>query len=261
MKKRNVDFLIAAILPLACSGFAVHAQEQSLEPVQVQQAKQLATLKSQLAELKAKWNADENMMQRRSAALQERRESLSQTNEGLRANIAKLETRKKLLQTEKKELDDQARELSQAVAVALDEALNTLETSFSACSKLNALPKSAFVKPEAGNVNELIDEYAETVIDAVRFASSIHSCSAILDAPDSRRLQMDVLLVGTNLAFAVAPDGSQAAAAFRRQGSWQWQWHSAKLAKAITQALKIAKNEVSPAIIEIPMPSRPDTSQ
>jgi predicted RNase H-like nuclease (RuvC/YqgF family) len=257
VKKTNITLLTACALQLICNLFAAQAQETSVESIHVQQAKQLATLKSQLTELKQRWNDDRSTMQRRIAALEERRENLNKTNEDLRANIAKMQKRKQLLNAEKNILEEKTQKLTDAATTALNETLDTLETSFSAYVKVNALPESALVKTEITDLNQCIDKYAEVILDAVRFANSLHSCSIILDAPDGKSRQMNVLLVGANLAFATAPDESLAAYAFRQEDSWEWQWHSAKVARAIAQALKITKNQASPAIINLPMPARP----
>jgi hypothetical protein len=238
--------LVLAILPC-------RAQESANE------AERLAKLREQLAELKHRWSDDQNAMLHRIAALEERHRALKETTAELRVSTEKIQEQKKRLELEKTELISYYKALQTAVAQEYQKLLQDLKPPLDACARLNLMEPTPIktLQADCDDLGMLLADFAEFATDTCGFANELHVGTNIVVAPEGEKLQMDTIVLGTMVAFAVSPDSSQAAVAIRLDENWTWHWIPED-ATAIRDAIDIAQGTSPPEIITLPFPPIPN---
>jgi hypothetical protein len=245
------QILVALMLFLAIS--PCRAQESASE------AERLAKFREQLAELKHQWSDDQNAMLHRIAALEERHRALKETTAELQVSIGKIQVEKNRLELDNAELLSCYNALQTAVAEEYQKLLQDLKPRLDACARLN-LMESTSIKTtpvDHDDLGMLLTDFAEFATDTCGFANELHIGTNIVVAPEGEKLQMDTMVLGTMVAFAVSPDSSQAAVAIRRGENWTWHWIPED-ATAIRDAIDICQGTSPPEILALPFPPIPN---
>ncbi len=245
------QMFVALMLFLAIS--PGRAQESASE------AERLAKLREQLAELKYRWSDDQNAMLHRIAALEERHRALKETTAQLRVGTEKTHVQKKHLELKNAELLSCYNALQTAVAEEYQKIRQDLKPSLDACARLN-LMESTPIKTtpvDHDDLGMLLADFAEFATDTCGFANELHVGTNIVVNPEGEKLQMDTIVLGTMVAFAVSPDSSQAAVAIRRGENWTWHWIPED-ATAIRDAIDICQGTSPPEILALPFPPIPN---
>jgi hypothetical protein len=228
------------------------------EPVDIagfkQKADEWLALRREIARSQAEWQKERELLKSEVDLLGEQKDHLAARLDEQESELRKLEEKLRETGGELPTDGDEAERLKTAVAES--EAYLRQWRARLPLFLSEALDKT-FAQIEPGIADEAgLGERLQRVVNLhaqlQQLTRSVNVGSILLTGPNGKSRQMEAVLLGTAVGYAVALDGSLAAVGFPGADGWQWDWRP-ELAYSIRNMLACYRKEQPAAFVHLPV--------
>ena len=247
-----LPFLAVALLPLVyCSAPAANIDE--LESL----VRQWLAVRREISQAAAEWREKETLLAEECQLLEDQRKLLAvkladekKAQQSLQDPLLKLTT---------------GRDAQERMLETFEETLTTLESGL--LSKQKRIPgllrvplRAAFARiasqqsesARPGHIEERLQNVLNLLAELEQLSRGVHVGRTVVPDAESTACEVDVILLGLAVGYAVSPDGSAAAVGHPRDNGWVWEW-TPGLAPAVLDALACYRKERPARLVTLPM--------
>lgn len=250
-----VRFMCSLIILISMVGMAGEgdsSKEYDLESVE-EMTQRWIDIRRELNARRERWKEQKAVLENRRRLLRKRRDELQEKVGELKKQNAKKEESLE----ERREAVDNDREIVKELGDTLQAARTEAEDRVSALPEF-LKPGSAGGKSErrSGDLAGRVMEEAQQVFELWNrlgdLHRSVHVGQEVIEGPDGRQREAEVLYIGASRGFALLEEMDRAASRGPSGEAEGWQWGAVR-ADSVARALSMYRNEKAPGFVHLPL--------
>ena len=214
------------------------------------------SLRAEISSVRSRWGKQEQMLSDELEMLRQRKQSLQEKLDEEKTRTSGLEDELSSAEAEKERLESAIEEACTPVADAQsdlkdweqdlpDFMANNLESQF------DALPAGEdTITPN--NVSQKLQTGLGLYRRIEKLNNEMHLSHAVIQSPDGRSLECDMLFLGLARGYALTPNGKNAAVGSWTGDGWAWEWRK-DIAPEVQKAIECYNKERAASFVNLPL--------